>query len=240
MNRASPFRERDSTRKQSLAERVYAALKQMIFDFELLPGDYFSEAEVAERTGASRTPVREALHRLRREGYVEVHFRSGWQVVPFDFEVFEQLYDVRIVLECAAIGRLCAMSEQPATLQALRDIWCVPIGERSFAAAMAEQDKAFHTALVTASGNQEMARIHRDVSERIHIIRRLDFTQASRIEATYDEHAAILEALARRREAHACQLLSAHIALSRNEVRKITLHMLHEARSRHAQGPPET
>lgn len=239
MTRASPFRQRGSTRKQSLAEGVYAALKQMIFDFELLPGDYFSEAEVAGRTGASRTPVREALHRLRREGYVEVHFRSGWQVMPFDFEVFEQLYDVRIVLECAAVERLCAMSEQPALLQGLRDIWCVPVRERSFAATMAEQDKAFHTALVTASGNQEMARIHRDVSERIHIIRRLDFTQMARIEATYDEHAAILEALARRRTAHAQQLLSAHIALSRNEVRKITLHMLHEARSRHAQDPPE-
>ncbi|NDU92906.1 MAG: GntR family transcriptional regulator [Ferrovum sp.] len=39
------------------------------------------------------SPVREALYRLQREGYLQVHFRSGWRVLPFDFERFEQLYD---------------------------------------------------------------------------------------------------------------------------------------------------
>ena len=63
---------------ENLAERIYGRLKEEIFNFHLLPGDRFSENEVAERMAASRTPVREALYRLQREGYVDVLYRSGW------------------------------------------------------------------------------------------------------------------------------------------------------------------
>ncbi|MGH8364208.1 MAG: GntR family transcriptional regulator, partial [Pseudomonas sp.] len=59
-------------RPDSLAERVYQQLKDDIFGFRLLPGDRFSEGDVAERMQASRTPVRQALYRLEREGYLEV------------------------------------------------------------------------------------------------------------------------------------------------------------------------
>ncbi|MCE3253821.1 MAG: GntR family transcriptional regulator, partial [Cellvibrio sp.] len=79
----------DKTKKQAeeprtnLTERIYQTLKDDIFSFRLLPGDRFSENEIAERVAASRTPVREALARLQREGFVDVSFRSGWQVKPF-------------------------------------------------------------------------------------------------------------------------------------------------------------
>src|SRR4051812_35643589 len=52
----------------SLAEKVYARVKADIFEFRLLPGMRFSENDVADRARVSRTPVREALYRLAREG----------------------------------------------------------------------------------------------------------------------------------------------------------------------------
>ncbi|MGB2337996.1 MAG: GntR family transcriptional regulator, partial [Alcanivorax sp.] len=93
---------RAGKKTERLAEQIYLQLKQDMFDFRLMPGDRFSENEVAERMGVSRTPVREALFRLQRETFVDVLYRSGWQVKPFDFKYFEELYDVRTVLECAA------------------------------------------------------------------------------------------------------------------------------------------
>lgn len=60
----------------SLAAQIYARLKADIFDFRLLPGGRFSESDVAMRMQVSRTPVRQALFWLQREGYVEVHFKS--------------------------------------------------------------------------------------------------------------------------------------------------------------------
>ena len=216
---------------ENLAERIYLQLKQDIFDFRLMPGDRFSENEVAERVGASRTPVREALFRLQREGYVDVLYRSGWQVKPFDFTYFEELYDVRTILECAAVRKLCEQQDELSNLDDLVATWCLPVAQRlSDGVTVSGLDERFHTRLVEAAGNHEMARIHHDLTERLRIIRRLDFTKPPRIDATYNEHQAVLGAILHRRVEQAQLLLRAHIEESRNEVRKITVHMLHEAR----------
>jgi DNA-binding GntR family transcriptional regulator len=224
---------------RSRADEVYEQLKRDVAEFKLVPGDRFTENEISERLGVSRTPVRQALFRLQQEGYVEVLFRSGWRVLPFDFEKFEQLYDLRMVLETTAAHRLCGPSESglphqlvdQALLDELVAIWLVPTAQRSTDTVQVSQwDEAFHCALVAAAGNLEMARVHRDVTERIRIIRRLDFTKQARIDATYDEHAKILKAIQRKRGDQAAMLLRAHIETSQAEVRKITLHQVHIAR----------
>lgn len=213
-----------------LAEQVYLQIKEQIFDFHLLPGDRFTETDLSARLGVSRTPVRDALYRLRREGYLEVGFRSGWSVTPFDFVRFDELYDLRILLEEAAVAKLCQM-EGEMPLAALKAIWLVPVEQRETDAhRMAALDETFHCALVEAAGNREMLRTHLEVTEKIRIIRRLDFLKENRIAATYDEHAKILRLILRRKSTEAAILLRSHIAQSKSEVRKITLHMLHEAR----------
>lgn len=222
---------RGRVRSENLAERIYEALKQEIFYFRLLPGDRFSETEIAERMGVSRTPVREALFRLQRESYVEVLFRSGWRVRPFNFEYFEDLYDVRTILETAAIKKICEMDVTPDELNMLKTVWLVPDVERlDDPALLSGMDEQFHLLLVKGAGSEEMARIHAGISERIRIIRRLDFTKPPRIEATYNEHGKILKAILQKRPEQAQMMLKAHIEESRSEVRKITLHMLHSAR----------
>ena len=92
----------------SLADQAYQLIKDDLFSFRLLPGERFTETDLAARLGVSRTPVRLGLARLEREGFVLASPRSGWQARPFDFERFEALYDLRIVLELAAVERLCA------------------------------------------------------------------------------------------------------------------------------------
>lgn len=220
-------------RENALATSVYERLKDEIFSFRLLPGDRFTETQVAARYNVSRTPVRDALYRLEREGYLKVSFRSGWAVRPFDFDRFEQLYDLRTVLELAAVDRICEAPEA-VDLSELKGIWMVPVGERLTEwHQVAALDEAFHQGLVRAAGNAEMAAVHQDVTEKIRIIRRLDFTNPARVQATYDEHAKILRLLIQRKAAQAAILLKSHIDASKAEVRKITLHMLHEARQHH-------
>lgn len=219
-------------RRPNLAEAVYLQIKDDIFEFRLLPGDRFTEGQVAERLSVSRTPVREALQRLEKEGYLEVHFRSGWGVRPLDFRQFDHLYDLRIILECAAVRHLCEQDERPA-LESLKTLWLMTPEERlTDGTAVSRLDEAFHEALVAAAGNPEVARCHREVTERIRIIRRLDFTQSERIGVTYQEHAQILRAIVRRRADQAVMLLKAHIETSKAEVRRISLHQLYLARRR--------
>jgi DNA-binding GntR family transcriptional regulator len=225
--------------RRSVAEEVYEKVKQDIAEFRLVPGDRFTENELSLRLKVSRTPVRQSLYRLQQEGYVEVLFRSGWRVLPFDFEKFEQLYDLRILLESSAVTQLCEdpvgrSKKGQSLLDALTAIWMVSPQDRSDNTLQVSQwDEQFHCALVEAAGNMEIARVHKEVTDRIRIIRRLDFTKQARIDATYDEHAKILKAIQRKRGDQATLLLRAHIATSQAEVRKITLHQVFMARQTH-------
>ena len=94
---------------------------------------------------------------------------------------------------------------------------------------IANADEIFHSTLVKASGNSEMARVHSDITERIRIIRRLDFIEGARITAAYEEHANLLRALIKQKQELAELLLKAHIEVSRAEIRNLTLHRLSEA-----------
>ncbi len=219
-------------RTPSLATSVYLGIKQQIFDFRLLPGDRFTENEIAARLHVSRTPVREALYRLEREGYLQVQFRSGWSVRELDFRQFDELYDLRIALEAACVRELCERPEQPG-LEELQSMWLVAPQRRLRDGEMVcALDEAFHAALVSATGNREMARCHQEVTERIRLLRRLDFTEARRITATYEEHAQILRAVLKGNAERAIALLRKHIETSKEEVRKISLHKLYSARRR--------
>jgi DNA-binding GntR family transcriptional regulator len=234
MKAAAPDRDR-------LAEAVYQSVKSDIFEFRMLPGTRFSENEVARRARVSRTPVREALLRLQREGFLDVQHKSGWSVRPLDFDRFEHLYNARIVLELDAVRKLCtgemrgepqegSQSAPQSTLRALKKVWLVPPKQRlTDWIEVAQLDEAFHAALVGSAGNPELARMHADVTERIRIVRRLDFTQAERIQYTYEEHAAILRAILARKPQQATMLLRSHIEQSKLEVRKISIHRLHMA-----------
>ena len=155
-------------------------------------------------------------------------FRSGWQIRPLNFRYYEELYDVRIVLEKDSIRKLCQMDHQNSVeLSVLKDLWLIePHQYLKDIKQLSQQDEDFHCALVRASGNNEMAKIHRDLSERIRIIRRLDFSKDYRVEATYQEHQKILGYIFNHKVDEAIQAIEAHIMQSRDEVKKITLQML--------------
>lgn len=223
--------------RASLAEDAYVRIKHDLGDFALVPGDRFTENDMCQRLAMSRTPVRQALLRLQQEGLVEVLFRNGWRVLPFDFDRFDQLYDLRVVLETEAVRRLCEgqirgdESRSEAIVAALSSRWRVPRARRiTDPHEVCLMDEQFHLSLMEATGNSEMLRVHQDITNRIRIIRRLDFTQRPRIHATYEEHASIIEAIAASRTDMSVQRLRLHIEGSQMEVRQITLHQLQSAR----------
>ena len=222
------------SRPQNLADSVYSQLKAELFEFRLLPGDRFTEAEIADRTGASRTPVRQALYKLQREGFLDVNFRNGWEVRPLDFAQIDALYELRILLEQASVHRMSDLDAHQLSdfLLPLEFRWCVRPKERSTdASEVAMWDEEFHCGLVAASRNKEFARVHLELTEKIRIVRRLGFTGNSRITATYEEHSAILASIRARRFSAAEKQLGLHIEVSRNGARKITLLRLQNART---------
>jgi DNA-binding GntR family transcriptional regulator len=214
-----------------LAESAYAKIKSELFDFSMMPGERVSENDIAQRLGMSRTPIREALYRLGQEGFIQVASKSGWTVRSFDFAYFDNLYDLRVVIETAAVRRLCERVPMP-DLAELRAVWLVaPESRLVDGAEVSLLDEEFHATLARECGNAELARVHADITERIRVIRRLDFMYPERIRSTYAEHAQILRGILRRKSDQASLLLKAHIDESKAEVRKISLHKLFEAKA---------
>lgn len=216
--------------KSSLAELVHQRIRNDIYEFHLLPGERYTEANLAKRYSVSRTPLRLALHMLQREGFLNKGSgHAAWQIPPIDLDYFQDLYDLRVNLELIAIRRIC-LSEIPPDFSVLKSFWLVTEEERSIdGQVVANADEIFHSTLVKAAGNAEMSRVHTDITERIRIIRRLDFIEGARITAAYDEHAKLLKALIKRKQELAEVLLKTHIEVSRTEIRNLTLHRLSEA-----------
>jgi DNA-binding GntR family transcriptional regulator len=226
-----PFAIPINSEFSSLAEHAYAEIKQKIFNFEMMPGDLISEGNLAKLVNVSRTPLRQALQQLQHGGFIKAIPKIGWQVAPLDFDKLDELYDFRILIESNAVKALCNSNRDNQIFKELQKIWLVPKLKRSFnTLEVGILDEQFHTSLVKASGNEEMLKTHSEITERIKIVRRLDFTKAARISNTYDEHGQIIKAILAGRSGEAQRLLKAHIEQSKIEVRKITLGMLQDAR----------
>lgn len=227
----------DAVPRLLLGDDVYLRLKVAITNFALIPGERFTELQLSDLLGVSRTPIRQALFRLQQEGFVEVLFRNGWRVLPFDFKKYDELYDFRILIETEAAQRLCEGKivgdplKAQKILEDLSLIWLVAPNKRiSDGPRVSQLDEEFHCQLVRATGNEAIAATHKEITEKIRVIRKLDFTRPPRVDATYEEHAKILRSILKRQTDQARLLLKAHIEASQLEVRKITLHQLETAR----------
>ncbi|GAB6851889.1 GntR family transcriptional regulator [Paraburkholderia kururiensis] len=220
----------------SRADRVYYTLRAEIFDMSLLPGDRLTEGAIAERFAVSRTPAREALQRLQSDGLMQGYVRGGWEVVPIDNKRFDDLYEMRQMIETFAVRKLCAGDAPQAELHLLLDaldrIWKVERARRiADGRKLVELDEALHHALVAAAGNDELTSTMQRVTDRIRVVRRLDLVHGDGIAETYDEHAAILDAIRRGDATQSVELVSRHIGGSQASVSSLTLQRLLAART---------
>lgn len=212
---------------------IYRQMKDMILSFALYPGARVTENELAARFGVSRTPVREALQRLAAEGYLTIRPKQGCFVREIDIETINQYYEVRIALEMRALDLAC-VSMPDAQIKKLLAAWDLAQAPKQPppVETMVARDEGFHMALAAGGGNGVLAGFLKDVNEHIHIVRRLDFTEAVRIDHTYAEHHDIAQRLLERDVDAAKALMLRHIRKSAEVAKAITLTQLAQQRIR--------
>ncbi len=183
-----------------LRQSVYDALIDLIVGGELPPGQHMVETDLARQLGVSRQPIREALHRMEAEGWVDLRPSQGAFVhVPTDSEV-DELLDVRALLE-AETARLAAAGGGPdsqarsAQLTRLREI-CRE-GEAAaeaddFGAAVAANN-AFHAEIAVIGGNGTLAELANIVGRRVQWYYRM--VAPARGHGSWTEHAELIDAI---------------------------------------------
>lgn len=186
-----------SSDSKSLVELAYERVKQRILDNQYYPGYQALENEVAEDLGMSRTPVREALIRLKHEGLVELIPRRGLRVVPVLADDMKEIYDVLTSLESMAAELLAKRKPDAATLEpmkeATRDMEVALKNDDLDAWATA--DEKFHRALIELCGNRRLANMANTVRDQGHRARMVTLRLREKPSASVDEHEQVLRAI---------------------------------------------
>jgi DNA-binding GntR family transcriptional regulator len=181
----------------SAREQVYAALRDAIVGVQLEPGQQLSENELAARLGVSRTPVREAMVRLRDDRLVEIVPQLGTFVSRISVESVHDAQFIREALECAAI-RLAAERATDADVAALRAT-LLRQHETDVAAdfdRFYELDDDLHHALCDLSGHGVAWSLSQRAKSHLNRVRRLSLPVPSYIGEMISEHEAVVDAVA--------------------------------------------
>lgn len=203
--------ETDTGQRRGLSrsDQAYSYIVEGIQSGSLAPGTRLRETELAELTGLSRTPIREALSRLQLEGLLTMDATRGLIVTELDHSMASELYAMREVLEGTA-ARLAARHASDVEIDFLREI-NVRDAQLTTAEALAANNRLFHETLYRCAHNRYLVKTLNTLQESMMLLGRTTLAAPGRAETSRAEHAAIVEALARRDPDAAEQAARAHI-----------------------------
>jgi GntR family transcriptional regulator, rspAB operon transcriptional repressor len=195
-------------------QHVYALLREAIVSVELAPGQQLSENDLALRIGVSRTPIREAIVRLRDDRLVEIVPQLGTFVTRISPLAVADAQFVRESLECAAV-KLAAKRADGEAVEALRAI----LRRQAETSADGDLDRAyalddeFHRAICDLSGHGIAWALSQRASGHLNRIRRLSLTQPDYLSEMIAEHHGVLDAIAHNRPAQGEKALRHHLQM---------------------------
>ncbi|MFJ3336427.1 GntR family transcriptional regulator [Streptomyces sp. NPDC086766] len=206
---------RPVVRRSSVRGQILDALRTALVAGDLRPGEVYSAPALGERFGVSATPVREAMQQLAQEGAVEVVPNRGFRVAERGARELAELAEVRALIEVPVLLRL-ARTVPPQRWAELR-----PLAEATVRAASsgcratyAESDRAFHRAVLSLTGNEQLVRIAEDLHRRAQwpLVGGPAGPAVADLIADAAEHTALLDALVARDPDAVRSLVHEHFA----------------------------
>ncbi len=198
----------------TFADRAYAALKDVIVSLDLYgqPREVrLDERRLAEDLGISRTPVREAMAQLEREGFVRSVPRRGVYVVRKTKREVIEMITAWAALESMA-ARLITLHAADAEIATLREMFATFENGRLHAKLdeYSEVNIRFHQAIIAMSGNQVLADLAENLFTHMRMIRRKTIGENDRADRSIRDHMNIIQALEARDTARAEELVRQH------------------------------
>ena len=220
-------------------ERAYAQIRSLLIAGDFAPGARLREEDLAERTGVSRTPVREALRKLANEGFVELQPRRGVQVISWSDQDLDELFSVRALLEAYGAGQAAerASDEQVDTMAAL----CArmdALAEQAVAGGdgldgldghvppevqevyhqIAELNNEFHEMVLTASGNAHLRSLMGGLISMPLVQRTFMRYSPDRLARSMSHHRELVDAIRAHDGIWASSVMNAHVRSARVEL----------------------
>ena len=185
--------------RKSLGQRVFENLKNAIVKGDIPPDGRLIENRLAETLGISRTPVREAIHKLEREGYLRKLPRGGFSVLGLSRDDVEETFGIRSVLESYA-ARLAAEKHRKADLKPLENkiktfqkhLDCKDLE------ALPDINTEFHDLLYALSRSPKLIHMINNLRDQIYRFRRLILRDEKLARMSNENHKDMLERIRQR------------------------------------------
>jgi len=208
-----PFPEKPSS--ASLTTLAYNAIKEEILSNRLRPGESVPREHLTNAFGLGRTPVREALLQLEREGFVEIRPRMGTFVSQLNLREIQQMYEVRRTLEGLAAQRAARYAPAARVTEVEESLNRYQI-DRSAAhtdlelAGMQEAGQGLHRMIVDTCQNEVLAQLMRSLHDHFRRFRSLSLRLPHKVVTSHEQHVAILAAIKQHDAALAERLMHEH------------------------------
>jgi DNA-binding GntR family transcriptional regulator len=212
--------------RRSLGQDVFEYLKQSIIDQTIEPGFRLVESRLAKKLGISRTPLREALHKLEREEWIKKAPSGGFQVVTLCKQDIEETFGIRIVLEVYA-ARLATQNYQDRDLLPLekkleeyRQCFKEKNSEKPETDSLHKLNTEFHDLLYALSSSPRLIRMINQLNAQIARFRQMILAQEEFARKSYEDHIRMLDAIKKRDENEVESLVRNHLIKGRDAVLK--------------------
>ena len=205
--------------RKSLGQHVFENLKKAIIKGDILPGSRLIESRLAETLGISRTPVREAIHKLEREGYLRKLPRGGFSLLGLSRDEVEETFGIRGVLESYA-ARLAAEKHQPSDLEPLEQkikIYQKHLDSKDLD-ALTDINTEFHDLLYALSKNPKLIKMINNLQDQIYRFRQLILKDEKMARMSNDDHKDMLARIRQRDAEGVEQLVREHLKRGQNAV----------------------
>lgn len=208
--RAVPRQHPLQERGESLGDFAYRIMREAIRSGKFRPGEHLREADVAKWLNISRTPVREAFHRIISEGLLTNGPWNGVMIAELSAEQLVQLYAVREVLEGAAAA-LAAQHASKAEVQLLFKIAATEASEKGNPDRLVTINGELHQTLYAAAHNSYLLQSLNSIVDALGLLRYSTFVLPGSIELAHREHLQIIRAIRDRKSAEAERLAREHV-----------------------------
>lgn len=156
--------------------QAYRAIRRQIIDLTLAPGSGFTEASLAQKWQISKTPVREALARLRRDGLVQALPRAGYVVSPVTLQDTDELCALRTLLSGEAAAAAARKGVRAPALERLEALSRVPVALAAGDVELEDSLRAgieFEAIIANSSGNNRFGKAIVDVLDELERVLRM-------------------------------------------------------------------
>ena len=208
-----------------LNEQAYQHLQGLIMEGQFAYNQIYSETKLSKELGISRTPFRDAVHRLTQEGYIDIIPSKGFMLHKLTRQDIDETFQVRSALECYCTLQITKqIAAAPASrtvkklikeLRLIMDMLKEIIDTGGSIEEFCEYDFQFHTKIIDYPGTHQISSIFATFKYRMRKLAELSLAHEGRLTDTWHEHLAILEAMENGDVAHIYEITLTHMETAR-------------------------